>query len=449
MKRHLLRAAALAALVAPAPALAAEPDYAAAIRADYQRSLGPMFDWFHRNPELSFKETATAARMAKELRAIPGIEVTEKVGGTGVVGVIRNGAGPTVLVRADMDGLPVEEKSGLPNASKARQVDIDGVEKPVMHACGHDTHITGLVATARQLIATKDRWKGTVVLIVQPAEERVGGAKAMIEDGLYTRFPKPDYALAWHVAADLPSGKISASEAIQYSSSDSINVIVHGVGAHGASPHAGRDPIYVGAQIVTALQGLVGREIDPIRPALITVGSFHSGSKHNIISDRAELLLTVRANDEETRQYLLKAIPRVARDIARANGLPENKLPTVTNPEGTPVTSNDAALARRLNSTIANAIGSANVVPFVQDGMGAEDFAYFVEAKHGVKGYYFGVGGTPQAAFDAAKAGGEPVPSHHSPLFKIAPEPAIVTGAIAMTAAVLDLLGPAGAASGQ
>ena len=448
----MLRAASIlaATMLATTPALA-EPDYAAAIRADYQRSLGPMFDWFHRNPELSFKETATAARMAKELRAIPGIEVTEKVGGTGVVGVMRNGAGPTVLVRADMDGLPVEEKSGLTNASKARQVDIDGVEKPVMHACGHDTHITGLVATARQLAALKDRWKGTIVFIVQPAEERVGGAKAMVEDGLYTRFPKPDYALAWHVASDLASGKVSASETIQYSSADSVNIIVHGVGAHGASPHAGRDPIYVGAQIVTTLQGLVGREIDPIKPALITVGSFHSGSKHNIISDRAELLLTVRANDEETRQYLLKAIPRVARDIARANGLPENRLPTVTHPEGTPVTANDPELTRRLNATLATALGGANVVPYVQEGMGGEDFAYFVEAKHGVKGYYFGVGGTPQAAFDAAKAGGPPVPSHHSPLFKIDPEPAIVTGSIAMTAAVLDLLGSpaAGAASGR
>ena len=447
----MLRAALLLAssVLAASPAMA-EPDYAAAVRADYPRTLAPLFDHFHRNPELSFKETNTAARMAKELRAIPGIAVTEKVGGTGVVGVMRNGAGPTVLVRADMDGLPVEERSGLTNSSKARQVDIDGVEKPVMHACGHDTHITGLVATARQLAATKDRWKGTVVLIVQPAEERVGGAKAMIEDGLYTRFPKPDYALAWHVDASLPSGQVSASETIQYSSADSVNIIVHGVGAHGASPHSGRDPIYVGAQIVTALQGLVGREIDPVKPALITVGSFHSGSKHNIISESAELLLTVRANDEETRQYLLKAIPRVARDIARANGLPENKLPTVTHPEGTPVTANDPALARRLNATIAEAIGSANVVPYVQDGMGGEDFAYFVEARHGVQGYYFGVGGTPQAAFDSAKAGGPPVPSHHSPLFKVDPEPAIVIGTIAMTAAVLDLLGqPAGGSGGR
>ncbi len=448
MNRYLLYAAALTALATASPALA-EPDYATAIRADYQRSLAPLFDWFHRNPELSFKETATAARMAKELRAIPGIEVTEKVGGHGIVGVIRNGAGPTVLVRADMDGLPVEEKSGLPNASKARQVDMDGVEKPVMHACGHDTHITGLVATARQLIATKDRWKGTVVLIVQPAEERVGGAKAMLADGLYTRFPKPDYALAWHVASNLASGKVSASETIQYASADSVNIIVHGIGAHGASPHAGRDPIYIGAQIVTALQGLVGREIDPVKPALITVGSFHSGSKHNIISDRAELLLTVRANDEETRQYLLKAIPRLARDIARANGISENRLPVVTNPEGTPVTVNDTTLTRRLNASLANVLGNANVVPFVQQGMGGEDFAYFVETKYGVKGYYFAVGGTPQADFDAAKTGGPPVPSHHSPLFKVTPEPAIVTGAIAMTAAVLDLLGAPGSAVGQ
>jgi len=446
MKRLLLCAAALPAFALAAPA-AAEPDYATAIRADYAKSLAPLFDWFHRNPELSFKEVNTAARMAKELRAVPGMEVTEKVGGTGVVGVLRNGPGPIVLLRADMDGLPVEEKSGLPNASKAHQVDIDNVDKPTMHACGHDTHITGLVETARQLAALKNRWKGTLVFIVQPAEERAGGAKAMLEDGLYTRFPKPDYALAWHVSAGLPSGKVSGSETIQYASADSINITVPGIGAHGASPHAGRDPIYIGAQIVTALQGIPGREIDPIKPALITVGSFQAGTKNNIIPDHAELLLTVRANDEETRQYLLQAIPRMARDIARANGMSEDKLPIVTHPEGTPVTTNDAALARRLNGTFANVLGPSNVLPFVQRGMGAEDFAYFVEPQYGVRGFYFSVGGTPQADIDAAAAGGPPIPSHHSPLFKIAAEPAVVTGAIAMTAAVLDLLGPQGAAA--
>ena len=203
MKHAPLLAAALATLACSTPANA-EPDYAPAVRADYADSLAKLWDWFHRNPELSFKEVGTAARMAKELRAIPGVQVTEKVGGTGVVGVLRNGAGPTILLRADMDGLPVEEKSGLPNSSKARQIDVDGIEKPVMHACGHDVHITSLVGTARRLANMKDRWKGTVVFVVQPAEERVGGAKAMVADGLYTRFPKPDYAVAFHVEAELP-----------------------------------------------------------------------------------------------------------------------------------------------------------------------------------------------------------------------------------------------------
>jgi amidohydrolase len=439
----------LASALAASPAFAA-PDLSAAVKADYDKQLGALFDWFHRNPELSFKETKTAARMAKELRAIPGITVTEGVGGTGVVGVMKNGAGPVVLVRADMDGLPVEEKSGLPNASKVRQVGVDGVEAPVMHACGHDVHITSMVGTAKRLAAMKDQWKGTILFIVQPAEERVGGAKAMLEDGLYTRFPKPDYALAFHVSSDLATGKVSASEGIQYSSADSVDIIVHGVGAHGAAPDTGKDPVYIGSQIVVAMQGIIGREREPLRPGVITVGAFHAGLKHNIISDRAHLQLTVRANDEETRAKLLASIKRVAEGIARANGVPENKLPEVKVSEGTPTTINDAALARRINATFARELGAGAVQPYVQNGMGAEDFAYFVEQKHGVKGYYFAVGGTPQAAFDAEKAGGPPVPSHHSPLFKIDPEPSVRRGAEAMTLAVLDLLRPgASAASGN
>lgn len=448
MKPHLLHAAAFFALGLSGPARA-EPDYATAIRADYARSLAPLWDWFHRNPDLSFKEVGTAARMAKELRAVPGLEVTEKVGGTGVVAVLRNGAGPTVLLRADMDALPLEEQSGLPNMSSVREVDVDNVEKPVMHACGHDTHMTGLVETARELAKLKDRWKGTVVFVSQPAEERTGGATAMLADGLYTRFPKPDYAIAWHVSAGMPTGKVSGSEAIQYSSSDTVNVTIPGIGAHAATPQRGRDPIYIGAQIVTALQGLVGREIDPMKPALITVGSFQAGTKANIIPDHADLLLTVRANDEETRQYLLKGIARVARDIALASGMPEDKLPVVSYPAGTSVTLNDSALARRLNAAFASVLGAENVLPFIQSGMTAEDFSYFIEPKYGVKGFYFAVGGTPQADIDAANHGGPPIPAHHSPLFKIAPEPAIVTGAIAMTAAVLDLLGPSPSSAGQ
>lgn len=432
-----------ALLLSSSAALAS--DIGGAVKADYDRHLGALWDHFHRNPELSFKEERTAARMAQELRAVPGITVTENVGGTGVVGVMRNGTGPVVLIRADMDGLPVEEKSGLPNASKARQVGIDGVDSPVMHACGHDVHITSLIGTARQLAAMKDRWSGTVVLIAQPAEERVGGAKAMIADGLYTRFPKPDYALAFHVSSQLATGKIAASEDIQYSSADSVEITVHGIGTHGASPNLGKDPVYIGSQIVQALQGIISRERAPLKPGVITVGAFHAGSKHNIISDRADLQITVRANDEATRAQLLAAIKRVAEGVGRLNGLPEDKLPTVTVSEGTPTTSNDPALTRRLNAMLSQKLGSDAVAPFEQLGMGAEDFTYYVQPEHGIKGYMFMVGGTPQSAFDAAKAGGPPVAGHHSPLFRIAPEPSVRLGTEATVLAVMDLLAKGGA----
>lgn len=435
----------LASLAAPA---IAAPDYAPAIKADYDRDLGKLFDWFHRNPELSFRETATAARMAKELRAA-GATVTEKVGGTGVVAVMKNGTGPTVLVRADMDGLPVREASGLPNMSVTRQVGIDGVENPVMHACGHDTHITALVATARRLNALRERWRGTVVMIVQPAEERVGGAMAMLKDGLYTRFPKPDYALAFHVNSMQPTGTVSASEGIQYSSADSVDITVPGIGAHGAAPQAGKDPVYIASQIVIALQGIISREKSPLKPGVITVGAFHAGSKHNIISDHADLQVTVRANDEATRAMLLATIKRVAENVGRVNGMPDNKLPVVKVSEGTPTTINDAALARRLNAVMARELGADAVLPFEQQSMGAEDFAYFVQPDLGVPGYYFSVGGTPRAVLDAADKGGPSVPSHHSPLFKIDPEPSIRVGAETMTAAVLDLLKPGSAAPAQ
>lgn len=427
-------------LTAALPVLA-EPDYEAAIRADYKKDLGELFDWFHRNPELSMQETRTAARMADALRAT-GADVTEGVGGTGVVAVIRNGKGPVVLLRADMDGLPVREASGLPNASTAHQVGRDGVDYPVMHACGHDTHITAMVATVRQLQRLKSRWKGTVVVIIQPGEERLLGAKAMLADGLYSRFPKPDYALAFHVSSLLPTGKVSASEGIQYSSSDAIDITVHGVGAHGAAPQLGKDPVYIGSQIVIALQGLISRERAPLSPGVITVGAFHSGTKHNIISDRADLQVTVRANDEETRAQLVDGVKRVAENIGRVNGLSGDMLPEVRVIEGTPTTINNATLARRLNGVLSKTLGADAVAPFTQTTMGAEDFAYLVQSDLNVPGYYFAVGGTPQATFDAAKAGGPPVPSHHSPLFKIEPEAAIVTGATAMTAAVLDLLKP-------
>jgi amidohydrolase len=435
--KTILSVAATAMLAMP---VAAQPDYATDVKADYDKSLAALWDHFHRNPELSFREYKTGARMAQELRAIPGMVVTEKVGQTGVVGVLKNGDGPVVLVRADMDGLPVKERSGLANASTVTQVGIDGLEMPVMHACGHDVHITSMVGTARQMARMKDRWKGTIVFVVQPAEERVGGADAMVKDGLYTRFPKPDYALAFHVAAELETGKISASEGIQYSSADSVDIRVPGIATHGASPHLGRDPVYIASQIVVGLQSIISREKGPLDAGVITVGAFHAGTKHNIISEFADLQVTVRSNDQAVRDRLIAAIERVAVGIGRANGLPEDKLPIVKVIESTPVTVNDGALARRLNTAIGDALGNDVVVPFKQTGMGAEDFAFFIDPEFGIPGYYFAVGGTKPEWREAAKNGGPQVSGHHSPLFKIDPEPSVRLGVEAMTAAVLDLL---------
>jgi amidohydrolase len=437
--RSSLILALLGSAVMGSPAMA-KPDYAPAIKADYDKSLAALWDHFHRNPELSFREYKTAARMAQELRAIEGMQVTEKVGQTGVVGMLKNGDGPTVLVRADMDGLPVQERSGLANASTVKQVGIDGLEMPVMHACGHDVHITSLVGTARQLARMKDRWKGTVLFIVQPAEERVGGANAMVKDGLYTRFPKPNYALAFHVAAELPTGKISASEGIQYSSADSVDIRVPGIATHGAAPHLGRDPVYIASQIVVGLQSIISREKGPLDAGVITVGAFHSGTKHNIISEYADLQVTVRANSKDVRDKLIASIERVAKGVGIAHGLPEDKLPIVKVAESTPVTVNDAALARRLNAAIGDALGKDVVIPFRQTNMGAEDFAFFVDPSFNIPGYYFAVGGTNPEWIAAAKNGGPPVAGHHSPLFKIDPEPSVRLGVEAMTAAVLDLL---------
>ncbi|MEL6790766.1 MAG: amidohydrolase [Pseudomonadota bacterium] len=413
---------------------ASAPALRRAIAADYETNLGPLFRHFHANPELSFRETKTAARLATELEAF-GFDVTTGVGKTGIVAVMRNGQGPTTLIRADMDGLPVKENSGLTYASTAMQTDIDGIEKPVMHACGHDVHITSLVGTARQLTQRKDDWAGTLILIGQPAEERISGARAMLEDGLYERFPKPDYALAFHVSADTPTGRIEMPLNTVASSSDSVDIIVHGVGAHGASPHKGIDPVLVGAQIVVGLQSVVSRTIAPLDAGVITVGSFHSGFKHNIISDRAELQLTVRSDDPAVREQLLDGIDRVVDGVARANGLPDDKMPEVirSKTETTPPTINDRPLATRLRAVVTDKMGDDILLDKPRDGMGAEDFAYFVAPETGVKGVYFSVGGTPPGEVDNA-------PSHHSPLFKIDPEPAITLGTEAMVWATLDLM---------
>lgn len=415
-----------------------------AIDADYEDHLWPLFDHFHRNPELSLVENKTAARLSKELREA-GFQVREGVGGTGVVALFENGEGPMVMMRADMDGLPVEEKSGLANASKAKQKSpITGQLVPVMHACGHDVHITSLVGTARRMAALKNQWSGTLMLIGQPAEERVIGAKNMMEDNLWARFGKPDFALAFHVWCGGEAGKLAVSDGSPYAGSDAVDIIIHGVGAHGASPHRGKDPIVLGSQIVLALQTLVSRELPPRDPGVVTVGSFHSGTKHNIISDRAVLQLTVRNTSLETRKLLLDGIKRIAENLGRAAGLPEDKLPEVIYSESTPPTINDGKLARKLRETWAQKMGATIMMDddFVaknRKGMGAEDFPFFTTEPR-IPSVYFSVGGTPQEDIEAEEAGGPQVPSHHSPFFKISPEPSIKTGVEATVLALLDLM---------
>jgi amidohydrolase len=396
--------------------------------------MSDVFLQLHRNPELSGREVETAKLLAKSLRGF-GYQVTEGVGGTGVVAVMKNGAGPTVLLRADMDGLPVEEKSGLPYASTRRQTDLSGKEMPVMHACGHDVHVTSMIGAARQLAARKSEWSGTLVLIGQPAEETLSGARAMLKDGLYERFPKPDYALGFHVSSRHPAGKVQVPIGTAYSSSDSVDIVVHGVGAHGASPQLGVDPVLVASQIVVTLQSVVSRTIDPLAPGVITVGTIHGGTKRNIIGDRVDLQLTVRADTLEVRNQLLDSIDRVAAGVAKSLGVPDDKMPEVSRSttETTPPTINDQATARRIHDAFVEKLGKSQVIDQPREGMGAEDFALYVAPELKVKGVYFAVGGTPENEVTRA-------PSHHSPLFKIQPEPAIKAGTEAMVIGAMTLL---------
>lgn len=421
-------------------AFAADSELKLAIAKNYNAQLKPLFEYFHQNPELSFMETNTSARLAKELRAA-GFDVTEGVGKTGVVAMLKNGPGPLVMLRADMDGLPLEEKSGLPYASKAQQKDPDGKLQNVMHACGHDVHITSLVGTAVQMAARKNQWSGTLMLVGQPAEERVGGAALMMKDQIWKRFGQPKYALAFHVDSGSEAGKITAEEGSPYSGVDTVEIIVHGVGTHGAYPHLGKDPVVIGAQIVMALQTIVTREVAPREPAVITVGSFHSGTKSNIISDEAKLQLSVRSESKETRALLLSAIKRVAVNTGRAAGLPENLLPEVFERDTpTPPTLNDIPLTQHLKKVWTEKLGKdAFAQPKMRDGMGAEDFPFFVSDPY-IPSVYFSIGGTPKEDFERESKGGPAVPGHHSPIFKITPEPAVRAGVEASVIALMDLL---------
>jgi amidohydrolase len=411
-------------------------------------SLLTIYKDFHTHPELSAHEERSAAIVAKELKAA-GCDVTEHVGKYdkpgltcfGVVGVMKNGTGPTVLVRSDLDALPVHEETGLPYASTVTTKNDEGKEVPVMHACGHDVHMSTLIGTARALGKLKDKWHGTIIFIGQPAEETVGGAKAMLKDGLYTRWPKPDYALALHDDAEIATGKIGITEGFAFANVDSVDVTVHGIGGHGAHPEATKDPIVLSAQIINAWQTIVSREKNPIDPAVVTVGSIHGGTKHNIIPDEVKMQLTVRTYKKEVREKVLAAIARIARDCATAFGLPPDKLPEVNvrQDEFSPATYNNPELTKREAAALKAALGNDNVVE-KDPSMGAEDFCEYSLSDHSIPALMFTVGAVDPAKVAESKKTGVSLPSLHSSKFAPVPEPTIRTGIVGMTTAVLELM---------
>lgn len=388
----------------------------------------------HRNPELSLHETQTAAKLASRLRSA-GYEVTEHVGGTGIVALLKNGSGPTIMLRTELDALPVEENTGLPYASKVRVKNEAGAEVPVMHACGHDLHIASLVATAEIMARTKDRWHGTLMLIGQPGEEGFAGAKVMLDDGLFTRFPKPDVAVALHVSNAEPAGMVSITPGVYNTNADSLRITIYGRGGHGSAPQTTIDPIVIAARTVLALQTIVSREVKPGEMAVVTVGSLHAGTKDNIIPDHAEMSLTVRTRDQGIRKQILASIERIAAAEAASAAAPRE--PTIERFYATDAVYNDPALAERMRVSLAEALGKGNVIlaPPIQP---SEDFSYFVA--QGIPGFYFSLGGADPQKFAQAQHGGAALPSNHSPLFAPDVEPALRTGIAAEVAVLRSLM---------
>jgi amidohydrolase len=401
-------------------------------------ALYPELDAFyidlHKSPELSGQEQKTSAKLADRLRRL-GYEVTTGLAGTGVVALMKNGGGPTLMLRAELDALPVEERTGLPYASKVTVKGPGGRVVPVMHACGHDLHMTTLVGTAAMLAKMKDRWHGTLMLIGQPAEETINGAEGMLKDGLFTKFPKPNFAVALHDSAELPSGTVGYAPGYFLAAVDSVDITIFGRGGHGAYPHKTIDPIVIAARTVLALQTIVGRENNPLDPAVVTVGSIHGGTKNNIIPDEVKLQLTVRSYSEEVRKKLLSAIARIAKAEAAAANAP--KEPAITVSESMGSTYNDPALTKRIAGILANALGDENVKQ-IQPKMGAEDFGAYGRA--GVPAVTFDLGAVEPAKFEKAQASGAPLPSLHSSEFAPDRERSIRTGVSALTAVALDLL---------
>ena len=402
-------------------------------------SLFELYKDFHSHPELSFQEEKTSARVAEQLGKA-GYEVTPGVGKHGVVAVFKNGNGPTILVRSDLDGLPVKEQTGLPYASQVVTSDPQGHDVPVMHACGHDCHMVCLVGTARVLMSLKAQWRGTLVLIGQPAEERVGGARAMLADGLFRRFPVPNYCLALHDDAEIPAGTIGYTPDYATANTDSVELTVHGVGGHGAYPHKIKDPIVLASEIVLALQTIVSREVRPGDPAVVTVGSIHGGTKHNIIPDDVRLQITLRSYSEEVRQQLLNALRRIIRGQALAAGIPEDRLPEIKlEDESAPATYNDPELTAKIINAFKTWFGEQNLIR-KQPVMGGEDFSEFGRTPERIPIFMFNIGGVDPETYSQSKTSGKALPSLHSPLWAPAPEPTIKMGVKAMTAAVLQLM---------
>ena len=388
----------------------------------------------HEHPELSTHETQTAEKLAAHLRSA-GYDVTEHVGGTGVVAILKNGFGPTIMLRTELDALPVEEKTGLPYASKVHAKDDAGRDVPVMHACGHDLHMAAILGTAEIMAHSKNTWHGTLMLIGQPAEEGFGGAKVMINDGLFTRFPKPDVAVALHVGNTFPAGVVAITPGVYNTNADSIRITIYGKGGHGASPNTTIDPIVIAARTILSLQSIVSREVKPGEMAIVTVGYIRAGTKSNIIPDQAEMGLTVRTYKQDVRKQILAAITRITKGEAAAAGAPRE--PLIDRYQGDDSVYNDPALAQRLRAPLEAALGKDNVV-IAEPITTSEDFSYYVE--EGVPGFYFSLGGADPKKFGEAKASGNPLPSNHSPLFAPDLNPALHTGITAEVAVLRSLL---------
>lgn len=399
----------------------------------HSAELVKLYEHFHAHPELSFHEKETAAKLAEELRAA-GFEVTPNVGGHGLVGLLKNGDGPTVMFRTDLDALPVIEETGLPYASKVTTKDDGGATVGVMHACGHDVHITNVIAIARYCAAHKDQWQGTLMLIGQPAEERVDGALGMLRDGLYTRFPKPHFALALHTDAELATGKIGFRAGYALANSDSCDIVMKGRGGHGSKPDACVDPIIQAAQLVVDLQSIVSREISPLQPAVVTVGAIHGGTKSNIIPDSCSLKLTLRSYSPEVREKLKEAVERKAKAIAASHRAPE---PTVTFDPGTSAVFNDEGLTARVVTGFQAALGNDNVVP-AERVMGAEDFGEFKAG--GVPIFMFRLGTVPAQKLQEYKDAGTVPPSLHSSKYYPDPDPTLKTALRASISAIRELM---------